>query len=290
MEHSVQLGTQYYREGICQRLRELSEQETIPFRINEVRQGKRWLIECQFDVPAQEVADDQRVIMKIQQYYLANVLAETILTHWEQDHIRKLLRSKYKLKGNECKEVLAKVIEVLNEKSNSKAYKVHRKTRLVTQILCCLETNPQFDIEGFLSFRAHEYKEEIAKATAFAVDDYILQKEYFEFIQLLKHFVDSQTPRLHTLHVGITAQGKFHLYNDQGEKVTQQFLEDCSIDESGTEFSYEDMLISALIAVAPQQIVLHIRYNGYKDTLQTIRQVFENRVSYCSGCSLCDKL
>ena len=41
MEHSVQLGTQDYRESICECLRELREQEQLPLQIVERRQGKR---------------------------------------------------------------------------------------------------------------------------------------------------------------------------------------------------------------------------------------------------------
>lgn len=46
VEHSVQLGTQYYRESICARLLELREREKLPFQIIEHQQGKRWIIKC----------------------------------------------------------------------------------------------------------------------------------------------------------------------------------------------------------------------------------------------------
>ena len=101
------------------------------------------------------------------------------------------------------------------------------------------------------------------KAVEYAIDEYVIEKEYLEFIQLLKHFVDSQKPSLEILHVGITPQGKFHLYNNDGVKVTHKFLEDYQLDNVH-ELGYEDLLISALIAVAPRQITLHIRYAGYQ--------------------------
>lgn len=293
MEHSVQLGTQYYHESICQRLQELRDHEEFPVIIREYQQGKRWLIDCEFQLPSPEYGGgEQDTLKKIHSYYLANALAETILHQWEKDHVRWILRKKYKLKREETAQVLAKVFEYLNKTlTERKSYVINRKTTLVNQIITCLENQPLFDIEGFLRFRASDYKEQVEKAVSHVVDEYVLEKEYIEFIELLKHFVDSQVPRMHTLHVGITPAGKFHLYNEVGKKVTSEYLDDLSFASCGNEYSYEDMLVSALIAVAPRKIVLHIRYEGYKDTLNTIVQVFEGRVSYCNeGCFICDKI
>lgn len=289
MEHSVRLGTQKYRESICDCLRELREREELPIQIVEQQQGKRWLIQCQFEVPLSEASEDEGMVQKIHRYYLANALAETILLHWEKDHVRQMLQRKQQLKRDNWQIVLNKALDYLNNGlGQARGYRVHRKTSLVTQILSCLDQSSVFDIEGFLRFRAQEYKSEVTKAVEFAIDEYVIEKEYLEFIQLLKRFVDSQSPRLDNLHVGITPQGKFHLYNNEGIKVTHLFLEDYQLDNVH-ELCYEDLLVSSLIAVAPRQIMLHIRYEGYKDTLQTIRNVFGDRVRDCQGCPLCEK-
>ena len=289
MEHSVQLGTQDYRESICECLRELREQEQLPLQIVELRQGKRWLIQCKFHDPSLEATENENMVQKIHRYYLANALAETILLHWEKKHVRKIIYKKRHLMEGNWKMVVDKALDYLNNGLGQvRGYRVNRKTSLVTQILSCLDHSPVFDIEGFLDFRAQEYKSEVNKAVEYALDEYVIEKEYMDFILLLKHFVDSQKPQLECLHVGMTPQGKFHLYNNEGAKVTHQFLEDYQLDNVH-ELGYEDLLVSALIAVAPRQITLHIRYEGYKDTLKTIRSVFGDRVRDCQGCPLCEK-
>jgi putative sporulation protein YtxC len=287
VEYSVLLGTQKYRESICASLRELRDREELPFQIVEHRQGKRWLIQCLFQLPTSDVTENEGMVRKIHHYYLANALAELILLHWEKDHVVKLLKKKHLSKQDNGQRILNKAVDYLNNGLGQvQEYRINRKTSLVSQILGCLDQSSFFDIEGFLRFRAQEYKSEVKQAVELAIDEYVIEKEYLEFIQLLKHFVDSQTPRLDSLHVGITSQGKFHLYNNDGDKVTHKFLEDYQLDNVH-ELSYEDLLISALIAVAPRQVTLHIRYGGYKDTLQTIRSVFGDRVRDCQGCSLC---
>lgn len=289
MEHSVQLGTQDYRKSICECLRELLEQEQLPLQVVELRQGKRWLIQCKFHDPSFEATENEDMVQKIHRYYLANALAETILLHWEKEHVRQIIQKKHYLLEDNWQMVSNKALDYLNKGLGQvRGYSVNRKTSLVTQILSCLDHSSVFDIEGFLRFRAQEYKSEVNKAVEYALDEYVLEKEYMEFILLLKHFVDSQKPQLECLHVGMTPQGKFHLYNNEGVKVTHLFLEDYQLDNVH-ELGYEDLLVSALIAVAPRQITLHIRYEGYKDTLKTIRSVFGDRVHDCHGCPLCEK-
>jgi len=288
VEHSVRLGTQKYRETICDRLRELREQEKLPLQIIEKRQGNRWLIQCKFHDPSPEATENEEVVQKIHRYYLANALAETILLNWEKQHVRQIIKKKHHLTEDNWKMVINKALDYLDKGLGQVQYRVNRKTSLVAQILSCLDQSAVFDIEGFLSFRAQEYKSDVRKAAEFALNEYVIEKEYLEFIQLLRHFVDSQKPRLEFLHVGMTPQGKFHLYNNEGVKVTHQFLEDYQLDNV-QELGYEDLLVSALIAVAPRQVTLHIRYDGYQDSLRTIRSVFGERVRDCQGCSLCEK-
>lgn len=289
MEHSVQLGTQNYRESICECLRELRDQEQLPLQIIEERQGKHWLIQCKFEDPSLEESNDEGMVQKIHRYYLANALAETILLHWEKEHVRKVIKKKHQFVEDNGQLIISNALNYLNKGLGQvRGYRVNRKTKLVSQILKCLDHSPVFEIEGFLDFRAQEYKNEVNKAVEFAINEYVVEKEYIEFIQLLKHFVDSQAPRLDCLHVGVTSRGKFLLYNDKEIEVTHQFLEDYQLDNVH-ELGYEDLLVSALIAVAPRLVTLHIRYEGYKDTLQTIRNVFGDRVCDCQGCSLCER-
>lgn len=292
MEHSVQLGTQKYRDSICQCLRELRDQEQLPLQIIEERQGKHWLIQCKFEDPSEDPSleeSNHNMVQKIHCYYLANALAETILKKWEKEHVRKVVKKNRQLIEDNGQKVINNALNYLNKGLGQvQGYRVNRKTKLVSQILSCLDHSPVFEIEGFLDFRAQDYKKEVNKAVEFAINEYVVEKEYGEFIQLLKHFLDSQAPRLERLHVGVTTQGKFHLYNDKEIEVTHQFLEDYQL-ENVNELGYEDLLVSALIAVAPRQVTLHIRYEGYKDTLQTIRNVFGERVQDCQGCSLCKR-
>lgn len=290
MEHVVRLGTEIYHDSIYQRLMEMEQVGELSLRIQDSQQGKRWLIECSFHIPEQ--SEDQDLITKIYSYYLANAVADTIITQFEQNYMRRAWRSKVKgkkVKGLRVddKEVLSKAIKNLAEGMTQKKYQSNRKTRLVASILTSLEEGKIFDIEGFLRFRAREYLGDLDRAISIALDDYLLEREYLEFIGLLKRYVDTQDSNIDTLHIRFNTQGEFSLLNEEGNEITQQYLEGSNLKEGTGELMPEDLLISSLIQMAPRHLVLHIRFEGYRNTLQTIQNVFSGRVSYCTGCQLC---
>lgn len=298
MEHVVRLGTRDYHDNICQRLSELGQAGELSMHIQDLQLGKRWLIECRLNIP--ERMENQELITKLYAYYLANAVADTIIAQFEQKYMQRIWRNKVKeskTKGSKIKwpqindqEALNKALAKLAEGMTQKRYQNNRKTRLVALILASLNEEKIFDIEGFLQFRAREYLEELDQAVSLALDDYLIEREYVEFIQLLKRYVDTQISQIDTLHIGFNSLGKFSLYNEEGKEITQQILEEASVKEDTGDLLLEDLLISSLIQVAPRQIVLHICCDNDQNTLQTIRSVFAERVSYCTGCKLCSKL
>ena len=55
------------------------------------------------------------------------------------------------------------------------------------------------------------------------------------------------------------------------------------------EINYEDLLISALITIAPKTVMLHFASAAGKanTVVETIKSVFAGRVTVCRGCKLC---
>jgi hypothetical protein len=47
-------------------------------------------------------------------------------------------------------------------------------------------------LDGFLSFRLKEYRGRLAEVVDKAVDEYMMDMEYKEFIRVLRYFVDVQ--------------------------------------------------------------------------------------------------
>ncbi len=228
---------------------------------------------------------------RIFKHKVANALAEIILSNWEKELINKELKHHHHcFTEKERLAICDKAVAVLNNCGSSSTparYLSSRKTRIVQKVLDYLEINNKLILEGFIRFRLKEYCLELQAAISVAVDEFLIEKEYHEFIRLLRYFIDVQEPKIHTLHVLVKPSGGFQLYDEEKNLITNNYLEGFAADLIDNEITYEDLLISALITIAPRFVVLHVAHKKESETVKTIRNVFGDRVSNCLGCLLC---
>lgn len=67
------------------------------------------------------------------------------------------------------------------------------------KIKTCLEENEEINIQGFITFRMKELREDIEEIIDKVVEEYMVEKEYREFVKLLKYFVDIQESKIEKL-------------------------------------------------------------------------------------------
>ena len=56
-------------------------------------------------------------------------------------------------------------------------------------------------MEGFIRFRLKDYIEELKYIIDGSVDELLIDREYNEFIKLLRYFVEIQEPKVEEVHV-----------------------------------------------------------------------------------------
>lgn len=167
------------------------------------------------------------------------------------------------------------------------ADRLRRKNKVAVEVELFLQENTQLNVKGFTAFRLEPYRKELAEVVEYALDEYVLDKQYQEFISLLKYFVflqDTKLPMVHLLHKG---GHDFMLYdngfqpldpNPPSDRIVAEMLE--------TEMNIEDMVISSLIAVSPKHITIHTRQPDMQ-VIRTIETIFDQRVTICVQCVSC---
>lgn len=238
----------------------------------------------------QGIPAGQRDIVR---YHVASALADNIVFDIETEIIEKTLRTRYSYFDDGEREKIGEyVLDVLNRRSQGDDQGqvqaiTRRRNDVLFTLLDYLDTSDCLMLEGFMRFRLKRYMEQIETAADSAVDDFMLEKEYNEFIRLLKYFVDVQEPKIEEIHVIAKPDGRFRLLDQNGKAVDSDYLEGMPLEPGQSDVDHEDLLISALITVSPQKIILH-GFQG-KNANETITRVFDNRVTNCSGCHLCEK-
>ena len=238
----------------------------------------------------QGIPAGQRDILR---YHVASALADNIVFDVEKELITKILRARYSYFDDSEREKIAEyVLDTLNRRSQGDDQGqvqaiMRRRNDVLFILLDYLDTNDCLILEGFMRFRLKNYVEQIETAADSAVDDFMLEKEYNEFIRLLKYFVNVQEPKIEEIHVIARPNGRFRLLDQNGKAVDSEYLEGIPLEPGQNDVDHEDLLISALITVSPKKIILH-GFEG-KNASETISRVFDNRVSNCSGCRFCEK-
>lgn len=164
-----------------------------------------------------------------------------------------------------------------------------RLARVKQRFLEYFEGAGEVNLDGFVRFRLKDYLEELDQAIDQAVDDFLLEKEYREFIRLLRYFVDVQEPRLPLAHVFWYGQGHFRIADAEGRSVENAELKEFVVEMMDQDICYDDLMVSGLITLAPTRIIIHGRDEGISDeSIRTVVSVFQERVELCRGCPMCE--
>jgi len=263
------------KEGIDVSVRETSR-GGVPFLDLSVR-----------NYPERGSAQD---VLRLFKHYLAVALSDVIVNGWEASLVRKILNENYRgFDRREQEIILSNVGHDLDGGglSGARFYRLSRKGKVLQRLLDYLDGSDELVLEGFVRFRLKDYREELEDAVDRAVDEFLLEKEYDEFIRMLRYFVATREPRIGSVHVIFADDGVFKVFADDGRKVREELL-DGSADGPDQNFAPEDLLVGTLVALAPAGVNIHPA--GAKDCdrlIATIRDVFGERVTVCKGCPLC---
>ena len=142
------------------------------------------------------------------------------------------------------------------------------------------------NLDGIFNFSLREFCEELDEICTLATDKYILKNEYLDFIRTLRFFASVNYGSVDVVHVVMNGNNKADLY-DANHRAYRPSA-GCDI-EIAAEMLYEyDDIVSELVEASPLSVVIH-RGNMYEDSelVETIVNIFDDRVSFCTGCRLC---
>jgi len=216
--------------------------------------------------------------------YAAHVLAEYLLEEREQHLLRQLVDKDCKgYASEEQARILALAHKILRGEGR---VQLGRHAKLRERLSEFLENHRHINPEGFLRFRWPHYFEDLRQVVARAVDEYAAEREYLEFVRLLRYFVEIQEPKLPLVHVSADANGFCQVYDATFRQLYHEYLGSFD-EEDDHDVSYEDLVISALITMAPRHIILHRHGSSRAGMYNTIRHIFDARATDCHSCELC---
>ena len=266
----------------------------INIAIAESDVGKMHYIKCILKDTEKDITNFEP-LREIFYSYSSNIIYSFISMEYETDLVEKLLKDNYSyLEQDDYSELRNRCISVISGagmfSTQGLMFNVGRRNNILKKIEEFLSESPEIILDGFITFRLKDASEELSEVIEKINEDYAMEKEYSEFIRLLKYFVEIQESRYEDVNIFILCNGDFNVQDDKYNDITIKFFEDFSGDGIEGDVNKHDMLVSALITNAPKKITIHgIENDKDNDLIETIKSIFIERIVICTGCEKCDE-
>lgn len=158
---------------------------------------------------------------------------------------------------------------------------------LYNSLYSFISDNKVLLLDGFINFRLQDYTSILDDIVSESVNNYIIEKEYLEFISLLKLYINSQKNNSNIVHLIYTTSESILLDENKNlilnseEIFNAKYLSDIS-------FSSNDYTLNSLLNLLPKKIYIHLIDSQIDEFINTLQLIFENRVSICLNCEICD--
>ena len=219
---------------------------------------------------------------------ISNLLALVIIDLFEKNIIKKLINSEYfYFDSFEQTQITNITLEDLYSKEESIYKENERFDTLCDDFYKYLVSNKSIILKGFITFRIKNYLEMILEQIDKSVNKYIIEKEYSEFISLLKMYINSETSSCNMVHLiyqnskPILLDENKNLIKQEDDILSSKYLSDIS-------FSSNDFALNTLLNLIPKKIDIHLIDCDCDEFINTLKLIFEDRITFCKDCSICN--
>lgn len=214
----------------------------------------------------------------------SDIITNCIINFYEEKIINHIINYNYfYFNPYEKNEIIKDCMQMLNiEESNDFHY---RKENIWISVFDYITKHNSMILSGFVNFRIQNYIKSIDSAVDIAVNKFILEKEYKEFIELLNLYINSKESTLNSIH--LIYMNEDSLLLDENKNIitisknlfNAKFLSDIS-------FSSNDYILNTLLDLIPKEINIHL-IQDEDEFIKTLKLIFENRIHICNDCDIC---
>ena len=216
--------------------------------------------------------------------FISDILTNCIIFYYEPILIKRIINFNYFYFDEVEKNIIIDNCYRYINADNPNNYN-NRKAEICNAIYDYISENKYMILDGFINFRLNSYLKILDEVADYNVNQYVIEKEYTEFINLLQMYISSKIPETDLIHLiyingeSILLDENKNTINIKNNILDTKYLSDIS-------FSSNDYALNTLLTLLPKKIELHLI--GYKDEfIDTLQLIFEKRLSICTDCNIC---
>ncbi|HJJ13467.1 MAG TPA: putative sporulation protein YtxC [Clostridiaceae bacterium] len=215
---------------------------------------------------------------------LSDIITDCIIKFYEEKILSHIINFNYFYFDSYEKDEIKKDCLNILKLENISNYANKRETILVSVFEYIMEHNSMI-LSGFVNFRISDYTKSLDYIVDVSVNKFILEKEYREFIDLLKLYIYSKKPNKELIH--LIYMGEDSILLDENKNIISvsknvfnaKYLSDIT-------FSSNDYILNTLLDLLPEKINVHL-INIEDDFIKTLKSIFEKRLYICTDCDIC---
>ncbi|KXZ39316.1 putative sporulation protein YtxC [Alkalithermobacter thermoalcaliphilus JW-YL-7 = DSM 7308] len=206
---------------------------------------------------------------------VAHQLTDMIMGTIKNKLLRKVVEQSYKdIYLDEINNIYNYCLQIFSEKEEI------IKKIVFDRIQDYLSANDYMNINGFLRFRLRDFIDYMIEISDKGLEKYLIDKDYKEFIQLLRYFVQIQDEKEEVLKIYIEEHGNFKLCDKYDRPFKSIYVDDIMQLALRENMNYEDFLISTLITICPREILIYDKLNNNfsREITELIQAIFDEKV------------
>ena len=218
--------------------------------------------------------------------HTSNILTKCIINYYEKDLINSNINLNYfYFNSNERKQILDNTLNLLSDNINSPK----RYDLINNEIFRYISSNHSFYLQAFINFNLNKYITLLNNQIDIAVNKFLIDKEYLEFVNILRLYIKSEEKNSEAEHLHLIYNNKTSIIIDDNQNIIScndsinkvKYISDIS-------FSSNDLALNTLLNLIPKQLTVHL-VDGYCDEfINTIKLIFQERVMICENCDICN--
>ena len=213
------------------------------------------------------------------------ILSCLVIDELEEKFLKHLiLKNYFYFNSDERNHILDMCFDIFTDDFNT--YFDEKYNCLINDFENYLTTNKSIVLTGFINFRIKDYMIILENIVDEAVNTFIIEKEYLEFVSSLKMYINSQNSNCEIVHL---------IYNNENSILLDENKNIINISDdifkakylSDITFSSNDYALNSLLTLIPKKIYIHLIDSVIDEFIQTIGLIFENRTEICTDCNIC---
>ena len=212
---------------------------------------------------------------------VTKILTYLVLDLYEDNILRKLISDEYfYFSTEEQKSIFNICINNLNTQDL-----LTRIELIENAFYEYLISHKSINLKGFIDFRLFNYAKYLDSIIDICVNKFIIDKEYLDFVNLLKTYINSCDYSISSIHLIYKNQESILLDNNKKiipineNAFKAHFLSDIS-------FSSNDYALNSLLTLLPKKLYIHL-LDEEDEFINTLKLIFESRIKICTDCNIC---